>query len=392
MGFRSSEEAFSELKKCLAWLASENIVELPAETMGEDLKALEGIVNQVQAESARRLRHFDRGRGYTASGALSAASWLHWQCRVSGAVAFQRLNLARRLEKLPGTAQAFSQGSISERHAALIAMTSEHCGTGWGEAAESSLVAKARNGDPFELRNACLRMRHRLEPEGVLREAKDLHEQRNLHLSQSLDGVFFLDGLLDPEGGATLQSALDSLMGPPSPGDGRTASQRRADAAVEMARRLLDGGQLPQRAGQKPHLLVNVDLSTLSKQPDSEAATLEWAQPIPAETARRLACDCSVTPILQGVESHQVEVGRATRVISPSMRRALHARDGGCRFPGCDMPPAWTDGHHIQHWADGGPTELWNLMLFCRRHHMKFHEDGWILVQKADGTLIAHPP
>src|SRR5689334_12744407 len=139
MGFGSSEEALSELKNCLAWLASEDILELPAETMGDDLKTLECIANQVQAESARRLRHFDRGRGYTASGALSAASWLHWQCRVTGAVAFHRLNLARRLETLPGTTQAFSQGSISERHAALIAMTSEHCGAGWGEEAEASL-------------------------------------------------------------------------------------------------------------------------------------------------------------------------------------------------------------------------------------------------------------
>ena len=181
-------------------------------------------------------------------------------------------------------------------------------------------------------------------------------------------------------------------MGPPAFDDHRSAAQRRADALVEAARRLLDGGDLPQRAGQKPHLLVNVDLSTLSQQPHSQAADLEWTQPIPAETARRLACDCSVTPLLKGAESHQVEAGRASRVISPSMRRALHARDKTCRFPGCDIPAAWTDGHHIQHWADGGPTEMWNVMLFCRRHHMRFHEGGFRLVPRDGGFAIVEPP
>jgi len=73
------------------------------------------------------------------------------------------------------------------------------------------------------------------------------------------------------------------------------------------------------------------------------------------------------------------------------MKRALIARDKGCRFPGCDMPAAWTDGHHVKHWPDGGPTELSNLLLFCRRHHRLFHEGGWTL-QKVEGGLNAIPP
>jgi Domain of unknown function (DUF222)/HNH endonuclease len=133
-------------------------------------------------------------------------------------------------------------------------------------------------------------------------------------------------------------------------------------------------------------------MATLSKQPGSPAAELEWAQPIPAETARRLACDCSITPVFQGAESHQVEAGRTRRTISPAMRRALVARDKGCRFPGCDRPPAWTDGHHLKHWADGGLDEQWNLALLCRRHHYRVHEEGWRLAWGAAGELIAEPP
>jgi hypothetical protein len=149
---------------------------------------------------------------------------------------------------------------------------------------------------------------------------------------------------------------------------------------------------LPEVGGQKPHLMVSVEMATLAKAPGSPAAELEWAQPIPAETARRIACDCSITPILRGAESHQVDAGPTRRSISPAKRRALVARDKGCRFEGCDRPPAWTDGHHIKHWANGGTNELGNLVLLCRRHHYRFHEEGWRLWWGDDGELVASPP
>jgi hypothetical protein len=205
----------------------------------------------------------------------------------------------------------------------------------------------------------------------VLRDANEAHDRRFLYLSQTLDGVFYLNGRLDAEGGATLQTALDSLIGPPAHGDDRSARQRRADAAVELARRQLDGGQLPEVGGQKPHLMVTVEMATLAKEPGSRAADLEWAQPIPAETARRLACDAAITPIINGEADH------TSRVLPGAMRRALMARDKGCRVPGCDCPVAWTDAHHIKHWADGGATTLNNLTLLCRRHHRLVHEEGW---------------
>jgi hypothetical protein len=69
----------------------------------------------------------------------------------------------------------------------------------------------------------------------------------------------------------------------------------------------------------------------------------------------------------------------------------LVVRDQGCRFPGCDRPPAWTDGHHIIHWADGGPTELANLVSLCRSHHRQVHEEGW-RIHIADGSAVVEPP
>ncbi len=239
---------------------------------------------------------------------------------------------------------------------------------------------------PWRLQRAIWNLKHCLDSDGVLSEANKAYDRRFLHMSQTLDGVYRIDGWLDAEGGATLNTALNSVMGPRLAGDDRSAIERRADAAVELARRQLDGGQLPEVGGQKPHLAVSVDMATLSKEPGSMAAELEWSQPIPAETARRLACDAAITPIIDGEADH------TSRVVPGATRRALVARDRGCRFPGCDCPPAWTDAHHVKHWADGGPTTLDNLILLCRRHHRLVHEEGWTLNLARDRELVAIPP
>jgi hypothetical protein len=107
---------------------------------------------------------------------------------------------------------------------------------------------------------------------------------------------------------------------------------------------------------------------------------------------QRLACDCNVTRILLGADSQVIDVGRSKRVISPAQRRALNVRDKGCRWPGCDRPASYTSGHHLVHWPQGGPTDLDNLTLLCRRHHWLVHEGGWQLVKTDGGGMHAVPP
>ncbi|HEY8796898.1 MAG TPA: DUF222 domain-containing protein, partial [Candidatus Dormibacteraeota bacterium] len=258
--------------------------------------------------------------------------------------------------------------------------------------AETILVTAAKDLDLGQLRVVTMKLQHLMDPDSVREEANESHEQRFLSLSQTLDGVFYLNGRLDSEGGATLQTALNALGGPPTAEDRRTPKQRRADLLVELARQQLDGGKLPEVGGQRPHLAVTVSVATLANQPGSPAADLEWAQPIPAETARRLACDAAITPVFVGSESDQPQAGQTSRSISGSQRKALVVRDKGCRFPGCDRPPDWTDAHHLQHWADGGKHVMDNLVLLCRRHHRKVHEEGWQLGITPDGDIAAVPP
>jgi hypothetical protein len=107
---------------------------------------------------------------------------------------------------------------------------------------------------------------------------------------------------------------------------------------------------------------------------DLVGAETVWGAVLGPETARRLACDASLTRVVIDPDSQPLDVGRRTRLIPPAIRTALVVRDRGCTYPGCDRGPQWTDAHHVRHWSDGGTTSLDNLVLLCRQHHRTVHE------------------
>src|SRR5206468_5985233 len=111
---------------------------------------------------------------------------------------------------------------------------------------------------------------------------------------------------------------------------------------------------------------------------------------VSAETSQRLACDASRVVMRHDPDGRILEVGARTRTIPPALRRALHHRDRGCRFPGCGL--RFGQGHHIRHWAHGGPTTLSNLAMLCRRHHRAVHEDGYQVERQPDGELRFRRP
>jgi hypothetical protein len=118
--------------------------------------------------------------------------------------------------------------------------------------------------------------------------------------------------------------------------------------------------------------------------------------PVHPDDVRRLLCDCTVSRIVTGPAGEPLDVGRTRRTIPPALRRALAARDDGCRYPGCNKPPGWADAHHVVHWTNGGPTSIGNLVLLCDRHHHQIHEPGWTVkwdgsrfrVLRPDGTEV----
>ena len=173
-------------------------------------------------------------------------------------------------------------------------------------------------------------------------------------------------------------------------GDAPTFAQQQADALALLAETALHHGLDPGAPGERYQVVVHVDAPVLADPDQPGQSVLEDGTHVSAETSRRLACDASRVVMRHDDEGRLVEIGARTRTIPPALRRALHHRDQGCRFPGCGLP--FGQGHHVRHWAQGGPTTLSNLALLCRRHHRAVHEEGYQVEREPDGALRFRRP
>jgi hypothetical protein len=222
------------------------------------------------------------------------------------------------------------------------------------------------------------------------RETALRHAGRALHVHQDEDGMVVLRGRLEPEVGALLLQALAAARealyqrarvpdGAGGPGnvsaETPTPAQRQADALALLAETALHHGLDPGAPGERYQVVVHVDASALAEPEQPGQSVLEDGTRVSAETSRRLACDASRVVMRHDDAGRVVEIGARTRTIPPALRRALHHRDRGCRFPGCGI--RFGQGHHLRHWAHAGLTTLSNLALLCRRHPRAVHEEGY---------------
>ncbi|WP_433265067.1 DUF222 domain-containing protein [Actinosynnema sp. CS-041913] len=181
-------------------------------------------------------------------------------------------------------------------------------------------------------------------------------------------------GELSVESGAQLRAVLEPLSQPRAD-DPRDLAHRQGEAFADLVALAMRSGGLPSEAGERPHISITLDYGTLRR--GTGHAVLDGGRYLSAAQARRIACDAKTIPAVLGDRSEVLDLGRARRTVSLAQRRALHTRDRGCAFPGCPRPPKWCDAHHIRHWADGGSTDLDNLVLLCRHHHSLVHHSHW---------------
>jgi 5-methylcytosine-specific restriction endonuclease McrA len=219
------------------------------------------------------------------------------------------------------------------------------------------------------------------------------------------DGMVVVRGRLEPEVGALLLRALEAARDtlyqqarraeaaahPADPAaEVPTLAQQQADALGLLAETALHHGLDPGARGERYQVVVHVDAPALADPEQPGQSVLEDGAPVSPETSRRLACDASRVVMRHAPDGRLLEVGARTRTIPPALRRALHHRDRGCRFPGCGL--RFGQGHHVRHWAQGGPTTLSNLVLLCRRHHRAVHEEGYHVARQPDGALRFRRP
>jgi Domain of unknown function (DUF222)/HNH endonuclease len=361
-----------------------------------DLLELRRAAGVIEAECARRVAEVERRGTFAASGHLSMTAWVEHRFQTTWSDATRQVRVARALEDMPAAREALAEGDVSpaavgQLVAAHDASPSEFTGV------EETLVNAARTLPLRDLRRAVERWKDAVDSAAAARDEAERFERRGLDLSATFEGMVRLGGELDPENGQnviTAVRAVTDVWARSRAEDSRTPAQRRADALGEVCRQWLDSTDRPLVGGERPHVTVTLDLDALEGRA-GRACELGETGRVSGESLRRIACDALVTRVITRGESEPLEVGRQTRVVPPSLRRAVVVRDRGCRFPGCDRPPSWCDAHHIRHWADGGSTDLSNLVLLCRRHHRAIHHgfrlemtEGRPLFRRPDGTLI----
>ncbi|HVQ18184.1 MAG TPA: DUF222 domain-containing protein [Actinomycetes bacterium] len=376
---------------------------LPAAALGDEILVLQRQINRLSAGLLARLAAFDAVDGAHVIAGASTASWLRHRTGLPAGQSSDLVRTARALrDSLVDTRAALQRGDLTTQHARTIvrtvgqvtdAVVPEHQPVVAHEV-EAVMLGVGCSVDAGSLTGFGHRVRQIADPEGVLSDANRAYERRWFTASRTLDGMVNVEGLLDPQSGATVLTLLAAGSVPTGPGDTRSSGQRRADALVEMCRQALDRGDVAATGGISPHLLVTTSLAALqgaAAKAQQDSAELEWVGPVPAETARRLACDATLSRVLIDPAGLPLDVGRATRVVPPAIRAALVIRDGGCVADCCDRPPPWTEAHHIQHWIDGGATSLENLVLLCRTHHRKVHEQRWQLRRSHDQWSLVPP-
>ncbi|HEY2519077.1 MAG TPA: DUF222 domain-containing protein [Streptosporangiaceae bacterium] len=411
------------------------------------VRELATFADQVQGELARLAGLVDRSNAYVEAGYSSAAAFLRHGCGRSPGRAGELVALGRALPRLAATGQAVADGTVSFDAAHVIGRaTAQISDDDLAAAAEQELLAAATATtppktaaedavqpsrpwvasalDPRELRRLGADLTYRADPDGVEERQRQRFERRYLCFGLTLDDVGTISGACSDALSLEIIRTAAEAFGPPGGAeDQRTAAQRRMDGLTAACQAALDSGRAGVQHGALPHLTVLFDAAagpvagptggpahpgsgaSSGAEAGSGAAAGSGAEAVHPGSARTshgtvltarqiltLVCRAEIS-LIRWREGLPMDVGRRYRTETPAQRRALTARDRGCRWPGCGMPAVWCTAHHIRPWKRGGRTRLPDLILLCFVHHHYFiHLLGWILTGTADSTLqFTHP-
>lgn len=364
--------------------------------LATEICTLAGHINAANHRMLMLIGEFDRRTGWSDGDTQSCAHWLNWKCGIAMGAAREKVRVARALETLPKISAAMASGALSYSKVREITRVA-------APESEDYLLMIAENGTAAHVERLVRAYRRCKEAEELSREARQ-QESRKVTFQYDDDGSLILYCRLPAEAGAKVMKALDlaveevrSAKDVPAgtPKEIIPFSMRRADGLELVAESFLAHGAMELGGADRHQIVIHVAEETLR---DRTAGCCEFEDgpSMAAETARRFSCDASTVRLTESDDGEPLNLGRKTRTISVPLRRALKARDKGCRFPGC-ANSRYMDAHHIKHWADGGETKPSNLVSLCRFHHRAVHEggmrierldDGALRFVKADGRLI----
>jgi Domain of unknown function (DUF222)/HNH endonuclease len=313
-GFGSAGEALAAVRAGLEYLARADAAALTADEQADSLRGLAAAESVHLAATCRVLSAFRASAGFAADGAATSTGWLRWQTRVTRAAAGATGRWAKRLAAHPAVGDALAGGRISPSYARQLCDWSDALPEDARAAADEQLTNAALAGlDLSDL--AVLAEEIRIRTARPDTDGPDHFGTRRLWLTEHYQGNARLDGDLTPQAAAALQTVLDALGQRTGPEDDRTREQRDHDALEEACLRLISSEFLPQRAGQPVRLNLDIPLSQLLGQPDTNpAATAAALAGTPAPPGAD--CDATIIPIVTGVIDEPMAALAAARLLA----------------------------------------------------------------------------
>jgi hypothetical protein len=348
--------------------------------------AIGKLVRRMNSECYEMLvlvREFDDRFGWKKWNFKTCAEWLAWRSEIGLSAAREKVRTAHALRSLPLISAAFAGGRLSYSKARALTRVTDR-------QHEDLLLAYALGTTAENVEERCRQIRN-VSPESI-HDSRRAWGRRWLSMwRDKARGTLRLTLEVPIEEGELIARAIDCAVAagevttdidPTVLAESKASAwqAQQADALVAVVRSYLDGGQGGEGGSTADQYQVVVHADAKSLRGGTGCSDL------PIETVKRLLCDCSFVTVFEDEKGNPLDVGRKQRTVSTSLRRALFARDRGCTFPGCPRK-RYLDGHHLEHWINGGETKPENLALLCRYHHRLLHEGGFSIVKEPDETL-----
>jgi hypothetical protein len=332
------------------------------DALGEQIAEHAAHIDAATHRLLTDIRVFDQSGGWHRQAARTCDEWLSWRLGWDGGRSREHVRVATRLGELPLIDDALRRGELSySKVRAMVRVATA--------ANEALLLEAAKYSTGTQLETICRKYG------SVSRRSRPTREEdavlRTIAKHDRDDGMISINVVLHPEEAALVWEALTKVAREREEG----ARFCRTDALVQLAEGVLRGDR-PDRSPTELVVTVAADVLDGSNPDALQVATTSDGTAVSAETARRLACDCGVVYMTEDEHGTPLSVGRKTRSIPSTIKRAMIKRDRCCRFPGCGNR-IYMEGHHLKHWADGGETALKNIVSLCSFHHRFVHEYGY---------------
>lgn len=301
--------------------------------------------------------------------------------------------------------------AVDAREAADAEAEAEAILLAWS-AAVTQLIDEAHSRTVEELGAAARTIRDLLDPAGAQRRFDERFQGRSFRMWTDRDGIRRGSLTFDDEAAAWVASIIDTALRPRRGGprfvdasekaraeelvaDPRTNDQLTYDLVIDVLR----AGALAEakavfgtrQAGVR--LILTADAATAVTAGAPAVGLVEDdSTALPAWLITQHACDTGTTTCTLDRAGNPLDLGREQRLFSSKQRIALAIRDGGCRWKDCDRPASYCEAHHIDHYAEGGCTDVDRGILLCRFHHMQLHHGGWRITREGKGDFLLHPP